>query len=125
MTDVVVGRASSFADPGRKVIEVGGVEIGVFLLRGEFRAYENVCPHMAGPVCQGKVIPRVEEVIAADRKSEGMAFSKTQTHIICPWHGYEYDIKTGEHPGNRRLKLKSVPVRVQDDSVIVTVPAAR
>jgi nitrite reductase/ring-hydroxylating ferredoxin subunit len=125
MADVVVGRASSFSDPGRKVIEIGGVEIGVFLLRGAFRAYENVCPHMAGPVCQGKVIPRVEEVIAADRKSEGMAFSKTQTHIVCPWHGYEYDIETGEHPGNRRLRLKPVPVRVQDDNVIVTVPAAR
>lgn len=123
MVDVVVGPASSFSDPGRKVIEVGGQEIGVFLLGGEFKAYENVCPHMAGPVCQGKIIPRVEEVVTADRKSEGMAFSRTQTHIVCPWHGYEYDIKTGEHPGSPRLRLKPVPVRVEDGSVIVSIKA--
>jgi hypothetical protein len=54
MREINVGPASTFADPGRKLIESDGVEVGVFKLGGEFFAYENVCPHMGGPACQGK-----------------------------------------------------------------------
>ena len=30
-------------------------------------------------------------------------------HFVCPWHGYEYDLKTGECAADRRLRLKSYP----------------
>ena len=59
--DVVIGKAAAFPDPGRRVVEVDGIEVGVFCLNGKFTAFENVCPHMGGPVCQGKIIARVEE----------------------------------------------------------------
>ena len=105
MREVNLGSVSAFSDPGRKVVEIDGVEIGVFHLKGKFNAYSNICPHMGGPVCQGKILPRVEEDIAVDRKSRGFVFSKTQTNIICPWHGYEFDIRTGRHQGNPQLRL--------------------
>ena len=57
---------------------------------------------MGGPACQGKMIAKVDEVIAEDRTSKGMAFSKTKMHVVCPWHGFEFDIRTGVHPGNPR-----------------------
>ena len=122
MRDVNVGPAASFADPGRKLIDSAGTEVGVFRLGDEFFAYENVCPHVGGPACQGKIIAKVEEVIAPDRTSKGLEFSKTKINVVCPWHGYEFDIRTGRHHGNQRYRLKPVKVRVEKGDVIVSLP---
>ena len=125
MRDVNIGSASEFADPGRKIIGFPGFEVAVFQLDGEFFAYLNLCPHMGGPVCQGKMIAKVEEVIAEDRTSKGMAFSKTKMHIVCPWHGFEFDIRTGVHPGNGRARLRKIKVAVTDGDVVISVPEER
>jgi nitrite reductase/ring-hydroxylating ferredoxin subunit len=125
MREVNIGPASEFADPGRKVVAFENFEVGVFKLGGEFYAYLNLCPHMGGPACQGKIIAKVDEIIAADRTSKGMAFSKTQTNVVCPWHGYEFDIRTGRHAGNSRMRLRPMKVTVSGGEVIVTVPDAR
>ena len=122
MREINVGPASAFGDPGRKLIEFGGIEVGVFKLGDEFFAYENFCPHRGGPACQGKIIAKVEEVVADDRTSKGLEFSKTKINMVCPWHGFEFDIRTGRHPGNPRYWLKPVKVRVEGADVIVTLP---
>jgi nitrite reductase/ring-hydroxylating ferredoxin subunit len=122
MRQISLGAASGFADPGRRVIEVDGREIGVFRLKGEFRAYENVCPHMGGPVCQGRINPRVSEDIAADGRSRGLVFSTTATNVACPWHGYEFDILTGRHQGDARLRLRPVRLRIVDGEVVLLLP---
>jgi nitrite reductase/ring-hydroxylating ferredoxin subunit len=106
MREVVIGKAAQFPDPGRRVIEVDGTEVGVFCVGGKFTAFENVCPHMGGPICQGKIIARVQELVAPDRTSLGLSFSKDQTNVACPWHGYEFDISTGRHQGNPRMRLR-------------------
>jgi nitrite reductase/ring-hydroxylating ferredoxin subunit len=93
MREVNIGPASEFADPGRKLIGFERFEVAVFKLGGEFHAYLNHCPHMGGPACQGKMIAKVEEVIAEDRTSKGMTFSKSKMHVVCPWHGFEFDIR--------------------------------
>ena len=97
MTEVSVGRAESFADPGRKVVEIGGIEIGVFKFQGDFTAFENICPHLGGPACQGLMLPRTVDDVAQDNVNLARSFSKTQHNVICPWHGMEFDISTGEH----------------------------
>jgi nitrite reductase/ring-hydroxylating ferredoxin subunit len=122
MNEVVIGRADAFPDPGRRVVEVDGTEVGVFCRNGRFTAYENVCPHMGGPVCQGKIIARVQELIADDKTSTGLAFSKDQTNIVCPWHGYEFDIGTGQFQGNPRMRLSPVKVTIVDGDVVVSLP---
>jgi nitrite reductase/ring-hydroxylating ferredoxin subunit len=122
MTDINIGSAAEFDDPGRKIIDANGVEVGVFKLAGEFFAYLNVCPHIGGPACQGKIIAKVDEVISADRTSMGLKFSKTQINVVCPWHGYEFDIRTGSHPGNPRIQLARVKVEVQGGDVVLSVP---
>jgi nitrite reductase/ring-hydroxylating ferredoxin subunit len=122
MTDVVIGKAAAFPDPGRKVVEVDGTEVGVFCRNGKFTAFENVCPHMGGPVCQGKIIPRVQELIADDKTSLGFAFSKTQTNVACPWHGYEFDIRTGQHQGHPRMRLRPVKIEIVDGDLVITLP---
>ena len=60
--------------------------------------------------------------MADDKTSRGFAFSKDQTNVACPWHGYEFDISTGQHQGNPRMWLRPVRVEVIDGDVIVGVP---
>jgi nitrite reductase/ring-hydroxylating ferredoxin subunit len=125
MREVNIGSASEFSDPGRKIVGFGNFEVGVFKLDGEFHAYLNLCPHMGGPVCQGKMIAKVEEVIAEDKTSKGMAFSKTKLHIVCPWHGFEFDIRTGAHPGSAKARLRKIKVAVEGGDVVISVPEER
>ncbi|MGE0280281.1 MAG: Rieske (2Fe-2S) protein [Rhizobiaceae bacterium] len=106
----------------RMVFEADGVEVGVFFRDGEVRAWLNVCPHLGGPVCLGKIMPRTLEGYTADGRATGLQLSRTDTNIVCPWHGFEFNILTGEHPIDRRVKLRGVPVAVRDGRVQVTVP---
>lgn len=121
--EIEVGVASAFSDPGRKIVDIDGVEIAVFCQGGEFFAYENVCPHRGGPACQGKMLPLVTEAVQADKTSIGREFSKDNVNVVCPWHGMEFDIRTGQHPMDRKYRLKPVTVRVANETVYVTVPA--
>ena len=122
MRQVHIGSASEFADPGRKIIAFERFEVAIFKLEGEFFAYLNQCPHMGGPACQGKVMAKVEEIIGGDRTSKSMMFSKSKMHVVCPWHGYEFDIRTGVHPGNPRARLRKLTVAVSGDDVIIGLP---
>jgi nitrite reductase/ring-hydroxylating ferredoxin subunit len=121
MALVYVGKQSDFEDRGRKVVARGDLEIGVFRLADEFYAYENRCPHVRGPVCQGRILPRVEEVLAEDKTSRGQKWSEHNTHIVCPWHGWEFDLKTGRHPGNPHMRLRAFDVTIKGDEVYIVV----
>jgi nitrite reductase/ring-hydroxylating ferredoxin subunit len=97
--------------PGeRKVVKIPAfgkdIEIGVFNVGGKYFAYRNVCPHAGAPVCQGRVggttLPsNVGEYILA-REGE---------ILRCPWHGWEFDLLTGEHLVDERMKLRSYDVQ--------------
>ena len=121
MAELFVGKESEFEDRDRKIIAQGDLEIGVFRVNGDFYAYENNCVHQGGPVCQGKILNKVEEVLADDKTSKGLKFSETDVHIVCPWHGYEYNLATGRHPGDKNVRLKPYDVKVADGEVYVIV----
>ena len=121
MPEVNIGNASSSSDPGRKVFEVSGQEVGVFLLGGEFYAWENRCPHLDGPACQGRLLPLATEAVNDDHTSRGREFSKEHMNVVCPWHGMEFDIRTGRHPTNQAIRLRKVAVRVEHGEIYVTL----
>ena len=121
MAELYVGREEEFEDRGRKVIASGDLEIGVFFVDGEFFAWENRCVHQGGPICQGRILNRVVELIADDKTSQGLKFSEEDVHIVCPWHGYEYNLKTGRHPGDKNVRLKPYEVKVAGGEVYVVV----
>ena len=123
MSEVNIGKISSFEDPGRRVVEINGIQIGVFRLDGEFYAYENRCPHLGGPACQGKLLPRVLEAVSKDRKSEGRVFSRSDMNVVCPWHGFEFDIRTGAHVAISRYRLRRVSVRTDQENVFLALPS--
>ncbi|ALG12206.1 Rieske (2Fe-2S) protein [Kibdelosporangium phytohabitans] len=119
--DVVVAGLADLRERERVVVEVDGLELGVYLHAGEVRAWHNVCPHQGGPVCQGKIMPRTIQPLRDDRKSAGPAFHPADRNIVCPWHGFEFDILTGRHPAHSGVGLRPIPVRVEGDEVIVTI----
>jgi len=116
-----VGASERVSEGGRLVVDVGETTIGIFRVEGKLYAYLNVCAHQGGPVCQGKIVPRVDEVIESGGESRGFAFDESHLHIVCPWHGFEYDIKTGVHPGRSSARLIRVAVEEAADGIYVTV----
>src|SRR5215213_4604173 len=94
------------------------LEGGRVVVDGRLYAWENRCAHAGGPVCQGKLMNRVVERLDAGKRSLGDDFSD-QLHIVCPWHGYEYDVRTGEHPADSRLRLRRVDVEEQEGEILV------
>lgn len=95
--------------PGsRKIVEIDGKSIGVFNVNGEFYALRNICPHQFAPLCLGKVTGynAPSEVGVYDWCREGEI-------VRCPWHAWEFDIKTGRSIFNpHRVRTKSYPVSV-------------
>jgi nitrite reductase/ring-hydroxylating ferredoxin subunit len=118
MPEVFVAKASELKDGDRRIVKTGRGEVGVFHHDGTYYAYANQCVHSGGPACEGVLINKVVDVIAADRTYQGQTFSD-EMHFVCPWHGYEYDIKSGECIGDRRLKLKNFSVVQRGDDLYV------
>jgi nitrite reductase/ring-hydroxylating ferredoxin subunit len=117
----LAARSDSIPEKGRLVIDVGETTIGIFRVGGTLFAYENNCPHMGGPVCQGLIIPAVRELISDKQISTGYAFDESEMRIVCPWHGYEFKIETGSHPARDSIRLKAVAVEEAGGEVYVTL----
>ena len=118
MAEWFVAKAADMPDGDRRIVTVGAKEIGVFYKDGAYYAYSNYCVHSGGPACEGLIINGVVDVIAADRTYQGQAFSE-DVHFVCPWHGYEYELKTGRCVADRRLKLDKYEVVRRGDDVYV------
>jgi nitrite reductase/ring-hydroxylating ferredoxin subunit len=119
MAEQLVGKVSDFKDGDRRIVFVGDREIGLFRHEGKFHAYSNYCLHQGGPACEGLTIAKVEEKLMPDMTSRGLYFSETEMHFVCPWHGYEYDMLTGECVADRKLKLRKYKVVQKGDDIYV------
>lgn len=96
-----VGPCSSL--PPGSMVEVieGETRIAVCNVNGEYHAVDGICPHRGGPLAQGAL-------------HENM--------IVCPWHAWEFDCRTGEHDFNSALKLPKYKVKMEGDELFVEVP---
>ncbi|MGW6659646.1 Rieske (2Fe-2S) protein [Rhodococcus sp. NPDC055024] len=121
-TRVVVAASSDVAEGGRYVVALDdNFQIGLFRVRGALYAYENRCPHQGGPVCQGRLVNGVRERLTEDRRSLGLTFDEDDPHIVCPWHGFEFGVTTGEHPGAPGFHLRSFEVTETEGTISVTI----
>jgi nitrite reductase (NADH) small subunit len=117
---VDVGAVEDFPEGKMRLVSVNGQEIGVLRWQGDLYAYRNVCPHQSGPLCEGSVGPRI---VAA---SPGVPELDLEHAVIaCPWHRCEFDIRTGISAWDSSYRVKTYPVVVQDDRVLVQRRKAR
>lgn len=117
---IAVGSSDEVPEGGRLVADAGRKTVGIFRVEGRLYAWENTCPHQGGPVCQGLIIPAVSEVLDEQRASTGFAFDEGDMRIVCPWHGFEFSIRTGCHPASAKIKLLPVSVEEQDGTIYVS-----
>lgn len=103
-----VCRAVELPTGERKIIEIDGRSIGVFNVAGEFFALRNLCPHQFAPLCLGKITG----YCAPSRVGE-YNWKRVGEIIRCPWHAWEFDIKTGRSVFNpHKVRTKSYDVCV-------------
>lgn len=105
--------------PGERVfLNVDGTAVGVLNVDGEYYAIQNECAHQGGPICQGKDRPELVGEFAepGERIQE---YHGDRMVIACPWHGWEYDLRTGSHLGVSDIAIKAYNVVVEDDIVYV------
>ncbi|NJN82180.1 MAG: Rieske 2Fe-2S domain-containing protein [Caldilineaceae bacterium] len=100
---------------GRKLVEIDGKSIGLFNVNGAFIAVLNLCPHELAPVCLG----RVDGTTLPSEPGEFL-WGREGEILVCPWHGWEFDLLTGDALADRR-RLRRYEVTVEDDSVFVTL----
>ncbi|NYF80382.1 Rieske 2Fe-2S domain-containing protein [Granulicella arctica] len=80
--------------------EVHGVGICLANLNGELSALDNLCPHRQGPLGQGWI--------------EGEA-------VICPWHSWAFNLKTGKADYPEHEKVNVFPLRVEGEDVLIGI----
>ena len=117
----LVCRSDELKDGDRRVMSCDGTEVGVFKVDGKLVAWHNVCPHRQGPVCQGRIYQRVLEPVAGDGTVRELAYDQNVTNIVCSWHGYEFDLKTGVNQGSDKIRLRKATLEEKDGNIYVVV----
>jgi nitrite reductase/ring-hydroxylating ferredoxin subunit len=112
-----VGTIAELEAEGRLFGVAAGRRIGVIKLGDDIVAFEDKCPHAGGPVCAGKIFRRVEAALDGDQVVE--RFSDSELVLTCPWHGWEFDARTGRSHADPRYRLRSVKVAIEGDEVVV------
>ena len=122
MREINIRPASAFRDPGRKLIESGGTEVGNSSSATNSLPTRMFVRISADRPAKAGSSPRSRKWSPMTAPARAWSSPETKINMVCPWHGFEFDIRTGRHPGNPRYRLKSVKVRVEGADVIVTLP---
>ena len=82
-------------------VEFEGRVYALFNVDGQISAIDGICPHQGGPLADGPL--------------EG-------TTVTCPWHGWQFDVRTGKTPLGPKIKQTVYEVQVEGQDVLVGVP---
>ena len=100
---VRVARTKDIPSGEGRVFEVNGRMVAVFNVGGRFHAIDSACAHQQGPLAEGDL--------------EGCV-------VTCPWHGWTYDVTTGQSPDDADARVEHFETKVEKGEVLVGVPAA-
>ena len=96
-------RVASVSDcPAGSAIEVvaGDRLVALYHVGDEWFALDGVCPHQGGPLGKGLLAGHV---------------------VTCPWHGWQFDVRDGQHQFSPSVRQPTLPVRVEGDDVLVNL----
>ncbi len=82
-------------------LTAGGRVVALFNVDGVFYALDGICPHAGGPLGEGALSGCV---------------------VTCPWHGWQFDVTTGQHALNPRIEQVRIPVKIEGNDVWVELP---
>lgn len=81
-------------------VAVGGKLVCIANVNGTISALDNECPHRGGPLGQGVI--------------EGCK-------VVCPWHAWAFDLRTGVAEHSPYAKVDVYEVKVDGEEVLVKV----
>ena len=100
MAEFVKAASVDQVQPGKSVVRnMGGKDIAIFNLNGEFFAICNDCPHVGGPLGEGYLRGSV---------------------VTCPLHGWQFDIKTGKSP-LIAAEVECYEVKVENGEILIAI----
>jgi nitrite reductase (NADH) small subunit len=87
---------------GREFVVAGRI-VALFNIQGQLFALDGICPHQGGPLAKGEL---------------------SGCTVTCPWHGFQFDVRTGEHATSRQIRQPTFAVRVEGGEVFVELDAS-
>lgn len=111
-----VTAAADLEEGERVIVDVEGREVAVFRIDDEFYALLNYCVHQGGPGCEGRIAGTLVE-----HEDGRLGYERENEIVSCPWHGWEYDIRTGEHLAHPRYRIPSYDVVETDGDLYVVI----
>ena len=120
---VVVGTVAEIPVGERKIVVPfrGRAGIGVFNVNGRFYALRNICPHKLGPLCTGRVSGRYVASRPPSSAGATLTMERDGEILRCPWHNWAFDITDGRCLTDTAVRVKTYPVLVDGDDVVVEV----
>lgn len=113
----VVAKVGEIEPGGRKLVPIGRHGVGVYNVDGTYYAIANYCPHEGGPLCSGRLGGRS---VTDEKAAGGASVVEDGEYIYCPWHQWGFELATGTTTVKPEWTIRTYPVRVEDDDVIVT-----
>lgn len=95
---IKVAKTTDIAEGTSKVVDAGGKQVAVFNIGGKFYAIANECAHQGGPLGDGFL---------------------SGACVTCPWHAWEYDLKTGKCETMPGANVETFEVKVEGDEVFL------
>ena len=88
---ITAARVGDLRSGEGKLVVVRDKPMALFNVDGAFCAINYICPHMGGPLGEGKL---------------------SGTVVTCPWHGWTFDVRSGlaDHPGGHSVSAYEVVV---------------
>lgn len=109
MAKYVVGTTQDLPEGSRRILTLGGRSVGVFNVGGRYFAVRNRCPHQGAELCLGVLTGHLESHTPGEYR-----YSRANEMLRCPWHGWEFDLETGESWFDpERVRVRRYPVTVQ------------
>lgn len=106
--EILVGDTGELVDGKFKIVQQGALKIGVTRLRdGTIRAVRNWCPHKGAAICKGIIGGTWPPSAPGD-----LVYDCEGEILVCPWHGFEYDLRTGDE------LYRKVPTRLRFYEVV-------
>lgn len=105
-----VGSTQDFDEGTVTLVQAAQHQVGIIRWHGRYYAVRNSCPHQAGPLCAGTLRP----LLAADAgEAPTMKADSAIPVLACPWHGWEFDVRTGRALWDSDYRVRAYPTVVR------------
>ena len=101
-----------------RAVEGFGTTIALFNVAGELFALDNHCPHHGGPLCRG----RISGTLLPSAPYE-YRYGREGRVLTCPWHGWQFDLETGQALFDPLVRVPRYEARVEGDDIFLYDPS--